>query len=98
MQRPAAGLLFFAFALASCAEVRWQKTGADETGLDQDLSACSKLAQERTARMWGIAPPASTDPRFGPIGPSAAEIRLQESQAVTLCMKKKGYALVPAGK
>jgi hypothetical protein len=98
MQRPVAGLLLFAFALASCAELAWRKEGADNAGLDQDLSACSKLAQERTARMWGIAPPVSTDARFGPIGPSAAEIRLQESQAVTTCMKAKGYVLVPVGK
>jgi hypothetical protein len=98
MQRTAAGLLLFAFFLASCAELAWRKDGGDNAGLDPDLSACSKLAQERTQRMWGIAPPVSMDPRIGPIGPSAAEIRLQESQAVTLCMKKKGYALVPAGK
>ena len=98
MLRPTSGLLLFAIALASCAELRWQKAGADEAGLGPDLSACSKLAQERTARLWGIAPPVSSDPRFGPIGPSAAEIRLQENQAVTLCMKAKGYALVPAGK
>ena len=92
----AAALLIIAFALASCAQLRWQKAGADEPVLARDLSACSKLAQDRTARLWGIAPPATTDPRFGPpSAPSQAELRLQESQAVDTCMRGKGYALVP---
>ena len=98
METRAAGLLLFAVALAACAELRWQKAGADQATLAQDQSACGKLAQERTARMWGLAPPASSDPRFGPIGPSAVDLRLQESQAVTVCMREKGYALVPVGK
>ena len=94
-----AGLLFFAFALAACAEMRWQKAGADETALGADLSACGKLAQEQAARAGNLGLPPVSDPRFGaPSGPTQAEQRLQERQAADTCMRAKGYALVPAGK
>jgi hypothetical protein len=83
--------------LAACGEMRWQKAGGDEAGLANDLSACSKQAHERSARMWGPpAPRAEISPVFGPTGPSQADLRLQESQAVTLCMRERGYTLVPA--
>lgn len=95
----AAGLLLFAFALASCAELRWHKAGAEPAALSRDLSECRALAQERTQRMWGAAPPASSDPRFGaPSAPSQADLRLQESQAVSACMRQRGYVLAPADK
>jgi hypothetical protein len=32
---------------------------------------------------------------FGPTGPSQADIRMQETQAVTVCMRERGYALAP---
>ncbi len=93
----AATALFLAIALASCAELRWQKAGADEAALASDLSACRRQAQDRTQRMWGIAPQPTMDPRFGPGGPSQPDILLQESQAVNACMREKGYALVSVG-
>ena len=93
----AARLLLVACALAACAELRWHKAGADDAALAQDLSACRKLAEEKIFRMWGVAPPATTDPRFGPPStPSQADLRLQESQAVTVCMRQRGYVLAPA--
>jgi hypothetical protein len=82
-------------ALGACAEVRWQKTGGDDSALAQDLMTCRKLAQEKTARMWGSAPRVDLNPVFGPTGPSQADLRMQEGQAVTVCMREKGYALVP---
>jgi hypothetical protein len=88
--------LLMAMALAACAELRWQKDGADAATLASALSACRKLAQERTQRMWGVAPQPTVDPRFGPGGPSPTDLRLQESQAVSTCMREKGYSLVPA--
>ncbi len=87
-------LTLAALALASCAELRWQKAGADEGAVTTDLSACRKLAQDRTQRMWGVAPQPTVDPRFGPGGPSQPDLRLQESQAVNACMREKGYSLV----
>ena len=92
----AAGILLFAVVLAACAEFRWYKAGTDDVALAQDLSACSKLASERSSRMGSMAPQTSIDPRLGPMGgPSPAELRLQESQAINVCMREKGYALVP---
>lgn len=92
-------LLFFAFALDGCAEQRWQKAGAGEASLSEDLAACNKLAQEKAARAGNLGLPPVYDPRFGaPVGPSQAEQRLQERQAADACMRSKGYALVPVGK
>lgn len=92
----AASVLCLALALAACAEFRWHKASVDPTELAADLSACRKLAQERTQRMWGTAPQPTVDPRFGPSGPSQADLRLQESQAVDACMRQRGYVLAPS--
>ena len=94
--------LFLAIALAACAPARWQKAGADEAETGRDLSACRKVAHEKMQRRWGAAadaPRAEISPVFGPTGPSQADIRLQETQAVTVCMREKGYAMTsaPAG-
>ena len=91
----AAALLLMTFALAACSEVRWQKPGGDETGLAQDLGACNKLAQDKMDQMWGPAPRQEISPLFGPTGPSPADRRLQQSQAVTVCMRQRGYVLGP---
>lgn len=99
MIRRDAVLLFFAFALAACAELRWHKAGADEATLEADLSACRKQAQEKAARAGHIGLPPVSDPRFGtPSGPTQVEQRLMENQAAETCMRGKGYALVPVGK
>jgi hypothetical protein len=98
MKRTAAGLLLFAFTLAACAPVRWQKAGGDDAALARDLSACRKQAQERFGAAYGLAQMPSADPRFGPTGPTQADLRMQESQSVGTCMRGKGYALVPAEK
>lgn len=91
----ATAFLALALTLASCAQVRWQKADGDNTSLSQDLTACRKLGQERTTRMWGNVPRTEISPVFGPTGPAPADVRLQETQAVTVCMRAKGYALVP---
>jgi hypothetical protein len=96
----AAALLLMTLTLAACSDVSWQKPGGDESGLAQDLGACNKLAQEKMDRMWGVAPVPRSDmsPVFGPTGPSPADRRLQQSQAVTVCMREKGYTLAPVAK
>jgi len=92
-------LLLFAFALEGCAEQRWRKAGASEAAVAEDLSACSKLAQEKAARAGNLGLPPISDPRFGaPTGPSQAEQRLQERQAADACMRQRGYVLAPVGK
>lgn len=92
----AACVLCLALALAACAEFHWHKAGVDPTERAADLSVCRKLAQERTQRMWGTGPQPNMDPRFGPSGPSQADLRLQESQAVDACMRQRGYVLAPS--
>jgi hypothetical protein len=95
--RPAHALLAASalLALASCAQVHWQKKDGDNSALAQDLGACRKLALERSAAMGSSIPRSEISPVFGPTGPSPADARMQETQVVTGCMRDKGYALVP---
>ena len=94
----ARALRFFAIALllalSACSAVRWQKPGADDAALAKDLAACRKQAQDKLGGTGSLAPPASTDPRFGPMGPSQADLRMQEGQALGVCMRARGYVLV----
>ena len=96
----ARALRSFAFALAlalglgACTTVRWQKPGADDAALTKDLAACRKQAQDKLGGTGSLAPPASSDPRFGPMGPSQADQRMQEAQALGVCMRARGYVLV----
>lgn len=99
MHARAAVLLLFAIGLASCAQLRWQKAGADEAAISRDLSDCSKLAREKGARAGNLGLPPVWDPRFGaPVGPSQAEQQMQERQAADACMRERGYRLVPLEK
>jgi len=96
MRRAVSPLFFFAIlALGACAEVRWQKADGDDSALSQDLTGCRKLGMERTVRMGSSIPRSEISPVFGPMGPSPAEARMQETQVVTGCMREKGYVLVP---
>jgi hypothetical protein len=95
----AAASPFFAFALAlglcACAGVRWQKAGGDDAALAQDLAACRQQVQAKVGGAGSLGPPTATDPRFGALfGPSQADLRMQESQALGMCMRGKGYDLV----
>lgn len=91
-------LLLAVLVLAACAEVHWQKKDGDNSVLAQDLAACRKLGLERSAAMGTAIPRTEISPVFGPMGPSPADARMQESQVVTGCMREKGYALVPVAK
>ena len=89
-----------ALVLAACGQLEWRKPGGDSTALARDLTNCRALAHDKAAHAGNIGlPPPVSDPRFGPPpGPSLAEQRLQEQQAVDACMRGKGYALVPVEK
>jgi hypothetical protein len=77
--------------------VRWHKAGGDDAALAQDLAVCRKQAQDKFGGAGGLAPSAAFDPRFGaPSGPSQADLRMQEGQALGMCMRQRGYVLVPA--
>ena len=95
--RPAPALLAAAalLSLASCAPVHWQKKDGDNSALAQDLAACRKLGQERSAAMGTSVPRSEISPVFGPMGPSPADARMQETQVVTGCMRQRGYVLAP---
>ena len=82
-------------ALGACGDVRWAKDGGDEAAASADLAACSRVAQ---AKVGNFGAPGPGDPRFGITGPSQADLRMQEAQAVGQCMRGKGYGLTPAGK
>jgi hypothetical protein len=90
------GLLLFAFALAACSQMRWQKADGGDATLARDLSACRKQAQAMYGAPGSFTPSSQLDPRFGPTGPGPAEQRMQESQAEGQCMRQRGYVLVPA--
>ena len=95
--RPALPFITFVLALgvSGCGSVHWHKPGAGSTDVANELEACRKEAQARfgAAALGGMMSP--TDPRFGPTGPSQADLRMQESQATGTCMRGKGYVLVP---
>lgn len=94
----ACALRFFAIALvlglSGCGAVRWHKTGSDDAALARDLAACRTLTQDKVGAIGGLGMP-NADPRFGaPSGPSQADVRMQEAQALGACMRAKGYVLV----
>ena len=100
---PIARTRFFAFALnlalCACGGVHWQKADADEATQARDLAACRAKAQSRFGNAGSLGPATSMDPRLGaPTGPSQADLLMQESQALSFCMRDKGYVLVPDGK
>jgi len=75
--------------------MRWHKSDGNDAALAQDLEACRKEAQQRFGGASALALPIFNDPRFGPMGPSPADLRMQESQALGMCMRSRGYGLVP---
>jgi hypothetical protein len=82
-------------ALASCAQLHWQKKDGDNAALAQDLADCRRLGLERSAAMGTTIPRSEISPVFGPTGPSPADARMQETQVVTACMRQRGYVLAP---
>ena len=85
--------LALALGLCACAELRWHQSGGDDAALAPDLAACRKQVQDKSGGAGRLGP-AMTDPRFGPMGPSQADLQMQESQAVGMCMRDKGYSLI----
>jgi hypothetical protein len=75
--------------------MRWHKPDGNDAALARDLEACRKEAQQKFGGASALGQPISSDPRFGPIGPSQADLRMQESQALGRCMRSRGYGLVP---
>lgn len=74
--------------------MRWHKPGGDDAALAQDLAACRKQSPDMFGGAGSLGPPTAPDPRFGPMGPSQADLRMQDSLALGKCMRGKGYGLV----
>jgi len=92
------GLLALGLLLASCAsDVRWTKPDTDEETMAKDLAQCRRQAQVAYGGAASL-PPTQVDPRFGPTGPSQADRVMQESQAISNCMRSKGYKLITVEK
>ena len=98
--RPSLPFLTFilALGLCGCGAMRWHKADGNDAALAQDLEACRKEAQQKFGGASAFALPSPNDPRFGPLGPSQADQRMQESQALGRCMRSRGYGLVPDDK
>ena len=93
-------LRFLTFALAlglcGCTALHWHKADGNDASLAQDLEACRKEAQAKFGSAGAFGMSISNDPRFGPMGPTQADLRMQESQAASTCMRQRGYVLVPS--
>ena len=95
-------LPFLTFVLAlgmcGCSSMRWHKPDASSTDVANQLEACRKEAQAKFGAAATLGMTSPNDPRFGPTGPSQADVRMQEGQAVGNCMRQRGYVLVPDAK
>lgn len=92
-----------ALIAAGCAELQWQKPGATEAMLEQDLRQCQAEARIRASR---FAPFSSDWPRFAgvdslgrrlnaPIDRLDSDRFLIEQDYTRSCMTAKGYQLAP---
>ena len=97
-------LLFIAaLGLSACADVAWQKQGADSDVAGRDLSECRRSAEYQSFQM-GVNPAGNTpNVVVGPAGPAVtfqgpgATSQQQSFLVQNLtreCMEKKGYGLV----
>lgn len=86
-----------ALCLLGCAELRWDKPGAEAEAVTKDLESCRSQARATLARTATVAPPVSIDPKFGSVSsqPSVAGRAIEEQEAADRCMRGKGYHLVP---
>ena len=78
--------------------MHWHKADGNDAARDRDLDACRMESQAKYGSASSLGVMSPNDPRFGPTGPSQADLRMQESQSATACMRAKGYVLVPDGK
>jgi hypothetical protein len=85
--------------LAGCtSDVRWTKPDTDDETMANDMAQCRRQAQVAYGGAAAALPPTQVDPRFGPTGPSQSDRVMQESQAVSSCMRSKGYKLITVEK
>ena len=81
--------------MSGCTGMHWHKPDASSMDVANQLEACRKEAQAKFGAAATLGMTSSSDPRFGPTGPTQADVRMQEGQAIGSCMRGKGYVLVP---
>jgi hypothetical protein len=90
--------------LAACADRHWDKSGVDAATLDEDLQQCTQRARldarQQELPSFGAPLAIRTDPQGNPVVvPSTTRDTdrfLREQDSTGVCMRRKGYALVPA--
>jgi len=92
-----------ALVLAGCAGAAWEKQGADEQVMNQDLQDCRRVAEISSFR-FGFGPfnttpnvivtPAGPTTTFQTPAATAYPDPVLVQDFTSDCMRKKGYALV----
>lgn len=98
-----------ALCLFACAELRWEKAGADTEAMARDMESCRSQARATLSRTATLAPPVIVTPQIDPVSkqitttlgsagqqPSVASRAIEEQEVADRCMRGKGYHLVPA--
>jgi hypothetical protein len=92
-------VLILTLFFTGCADLRWEKAGADLATADRDEQECHARARRNAQRSGPVALPPVGDPRFGaPMGTSQSDRLMQANEDLAACMKERGYRLVPEGK
>ena len=92
---------------AACADLQWHKAGASAQALEQDLAECrgeARINAGPDSRSLGAGLPrvvgadAIGRPMMGTPGRLDSDRFLVEHDLTRICMQRRGYELVPAGK
>ena len=83
---------------AGCADLRWHKQGVDAAALDRDLGARHEIGAfaPDTPRVVGVD--AQGRPLAGAANRLGTDRMLLEHDLLGICMRGKGYELVPVEK
>ena len=88
--KPAHGWLMLPLLAACAAGVpQWEKPGAAQAAIDQDLQTCRVNAQMPSQPQQGPTPLSSAMPLMD----SGQERDAQEAQELRRCMQDKGYSV-----
>ncbi|OGA24677.1 MAG: hypothetical protein A3I02_01865 [Betaproteobacteria bacterium RIFCSPLOWO2_02_FULL_67_26] len=92
---------------AGCADLRWHKQGVDAAALDRDLGECQLQARAQARHEIGAFAPdtprvVGVDAQGRPLAGAANRLgtdrMLLEHDLLGICMRGKGYELVPVEK
>jgi hypothetical protein len=100
-------LLTSALPLAGCADLQWHKAGVTAQAMEADLDECRaearlgagpdpRFLRADAGRILGMD--GAGRPAFGSSGRLDADRFLVEHDLARICMNRRGYELVPAGR